>query len=342
MNRILSLICALLFTVTHCFAIDTITVDKTPLLYHKINTKQPNRKGLIIYMHGGVSQFKDKQELINLSPEELLEGNTQFLPVLNEQGYDVILPIAYNQYNWLEDGGEQFINELLTKYTTGYSKVYISGFSDGATGAFRFFYNHPEKFDGVIVFNGYPQLNNYYRKVDHFKVIGKNIVYTSTLSDKVIPYEFLLIEFRRQQMLNEHTYFILREGSHEFGAYKKTDFELCLRLLQKENGAKPAEGKIRVFPSVDGLILDGVLKEIYPFRKKTGKAYSMSEMEYARKDIDFDTYSKLLTANTVIHISPIEVTEQEARNAASFSFNTDTNGKPSTISLVNWNSIKTW
>ncbi|MBN9483761.1 MAG: hypothetical protein BGO70_09165 [Bacteroidetes bacterium 43-93] len=335
-------VCVCLVTANYCFAADTITVDKTQLLYHRINSIQAIKSGLVIYMHGGVSQFKGKQELINLTPEELVEGNAQFLTTLNENGYDLILPIAYNEYNWLENGGEQFISKLLDKYASQYNKVYISGFSDGGTGAFRFFNNHPEKFDGTIIFNGYPQLNNYYRKVDHFKVIGKNIVYASTISDKVIPYEFLLTEFRRQQMVNEHTYFMLREGNHEFGAYKKQDFELCLQLLKKENRNTSTDGKMFIYPPVDGLVIDGILKEIYPFKKKIGKTYNMSELEYAREDIDTDTYAKLLSGNTTINFKPILVTEQEARSSKTLNFNIEINHKESTVSLINWLNTKTW
>lgn len=326
---------------SYAISTDTIVVNNTKLLYQKVTTDKAEKKGLIIYMHGGVSQFKDKKQLISLSCEELLEENKEFLPVLLTEGYDIVMPIAYNEFNWLEAGGELFIDKLLEIQRTQYKHIYISGFSDGATGAYRFFYNHPEKYDGVMIFNGYPQLNNYYKKVDYFKAIGKNIIYASTTSDKIIPYEFLLIEFRRQQILNEHTYFLLRKGDHSFTAYSKADFELCVQLLQKES-TTTIPGKILLYPPVDGLIIGGKLKEVYPFRKKTGKSYSMSQTEYERADWDVNTYSKLISNNTSISLKPLEVSEQTIRSAKTFDFTIDIDNKPTTVQLINWITTKTW
>ncbi len=321
---------------------DTIFIEDVPLLYHKLPTNIAEKKGLIIYMHGGVSQFKEPEQPIAPEPEELLEGNNDFIPSMQKAGYDIIMPIAYKQYNWLEDKGEEFINNILVKHASAYQQVIISGFSDGGTGAFRFFYNAPEKYDGVIIFNGYPQLQNYYKKVDHYKATGKKIIYCSTLSDKVIPYEFLLVEFRRQQMLNERTYFILKEGGHAFTAYTMGDFEECAVLLNKKEQHQPAAGKIMIFPPIDGLVIDGSLKHLYPFRKKTGKSYSMSAQEYARGDFDYKRYAKLLQSGGIIKAQPIMITKEALKEVKQLEFTLEENGKEVKISLVNWLNTPTW
>lgn len=326
----------------HASVTDTIVIGDTPLLYHYLKSDNPDKKGLIIYMHGGVSRFKDLKQPIALNPEELFEGNKQFLPVMLNAGYDVILPIAYRAYNWLENEGEEFINKIIEKHAEVNKQLIIAGFSDGATGAFRFFYNAPEKYDGVIVFNGYPQLQNYYKKVNHYKAIGKKIIYYSTLSDKNIPYEFLLIEFRRQQMLNECTYFILKDGGHAFSAYTKADFEQCTTLLNKKEQYKPVTGELMLFPPIDGLIIDGILKKAYPFRKKTGKSYNMSHQEYARDDIDYKTYSKLLNDGTIVKIHPIAIKKEAITETKQLDFTLEQNGKEMKTSLINWLNTSTW
>lgn len=294
-------------------------------------------------MHGGVSQFKDKKQPVEATPEELLEGNAAFIKTVNTNGYDLILPIAFNQYNWLEPGGEQFINNIIDKYCDEYERVYISGFSDGGTGAYRFFYNRPDIYSGVIIFNGYPQLNNYYKKVDHFKATGKQIIFCSTLSDNVIPYEFLMVEFRRQQMINKQTYFLLRDGEHDFKAYKQQHFDLCMQLLAKKKNSKtPAAGKMFVYPPIDGYITDGTLKEIFSFRKRIGKAYNMAQEEHSRSDYSYKDFGKMLSKNDTILLQAIEVSKEQAKSVKSFDFDITVNGKEQTIKLNNWLSRPTW
>lgn len=322
--------------------LDSIKVDNTYLFYYKITSGQNNSK-LLIYLHGGVSQFKEKDSPVQVPPLELLEGNTEFLPVVKEEGYDVIIPIAYNQYNWLEDDGERFVDQLRATYADKYTQVYISGFSDGGTGAFRFFYNAPGKYNGVIVFNGYPQLQNYYKKADHLKAIGKNIIYCSTESDKVIPYEFLLVEFRRQQMVNENTYFLLREGGHAFTSYHQEDFKLCFQLLGKSNmQTTTSAGIIQVYPPVDGFIVDGEVKAIYPFRKKTGKNYSMSSQEYQRDDYNYKDFKKTLADGKQIKVSPTTIDTSDLKKVAYITFPIEIDRKETNIKFINWLSAPTW
>lgn len=316
--------------------VDTITLNNTPLVYHYEQATQPANK-LIIYMHGGVSQFKGKTTPVATTTLSLTEGNTAFLPAVTAAGYDVILPVAYNDYNWLEPRGEEFINALFQKHQAQYDKIFIAGFSDGATGAFRFFYNHPEKFDGAMVFNGYPQLKNYHKTVDHSAIADKHLIYVSTDKDKVIPYEFLLIEFRRQMMLNEHTYFILREGGHNFTAYSKQDIELCMKLLGKENAASK-----EVYPPFDGLIIDHQLVELYPFRKKNGKGYNMHKEEYARTDYDYKEYKKLLDNGANITIRPVASDLHVIRKHDTIPFRITIDNEEKTVKLNNWLNLSTW
>src|SRR5690606_23783034 len=132
MKKYISTILSTLY-ISSCLAAtpDTVIINNTKLIYQKSLTTQSFANGLIIYLHGGVSQFKGKEQLISLSAEELLEGNREMLPVLQEKSYDIIMPIAFNEYNWLEPGGEQFVDKLLEIYKPQYRHIYIAGFSDG-------------------------------------------------------------------------------------------------------------------------------------------------------------------------------------------------------------------
>ncbi|MEZ5016177.1 MAG: hypothetical protein R2800_03940 [Flavipsychrobacter sp.] len=340
MKFVCSLLLLLPFLNTQASTVDSIKIEDNYLLYHKVDTKQSEKAGLILYMHGGVSQFKGTKPTL-VPTVDLLEGNQYFLPAATNAGYDVILPIAYNEYNWLEDKGELYINQIVATYGKDYERIIISGFSDGGTGAYRFFYNNPKQYAGLLLFNGYPQLGNYYKKVNHYDGMGKTIVYSSCTNDKVIPYEFLLVEYRRQSMLNQHTYFILAEGKHSFAAYDQQHIDQCIALLKKEPTPQTND-KITLYPPVDGLVVDGVLKHIYDFRKKTAKNYTMAATEYQNNQHIYKAYDKLLSNGAIIKLQPITVAPSSIKEGIDFDFDITIDGKKEIINLTNWLNTPTW
>lgn len=318
---------------------DTISIDNTKLTYYTIKNSKADTLNLIIYMHGGVSQFKNKTSVIDISTSELVEGNKDFLNTFQEAGYDIILPIAYNEYNWLEPNGEIFIKELISNLPNKYNKIIISGFSDGGTGAYRMFYNSPEIYDGVVIFNGYPQLKNYYKKVSHIRS-DKTIIYCSTNSDKVIPYEFLLIEYRRQKMINEHTYFTLADGGHNFQDYTKNSFNNILQLIENQNIDN--KDSMLIYPPVDGLHINNIVENTYPFRKKIGRSYSMSSTEYDDPIEHYKEFSKLIDQGKRIIIQPTRIDSLELKTKSYIEFPATIDGKETTVKYTNWLVHPTW
>ena len=296
-------------------------------------------------MHGATRQFNNMTEAENekVPLSTLLENNEEIIPLFNNEGYDVICPIAYNQYNWLEDGGKTFISALMKEYKSNYEEIYISGFSDGGTGAYRFFYSDINLYHGAIIFNGYPQLNNFHRKVDYKTAQNKKIVFVSQKSDKIIPYEFLLTEYRRQKMVNKQTYFLLKSGQHEFGTYTKEDLTACLSLLKQEQKKSTSvdSSTILVYPPIDGLIINDQISEVYEFRKKTGKNYGMNKKEYNAYP---DSYMSLLKTmkKKEVSILPARIKKDELHTFSEIEFNYEVDKKRYSVLIPNYFSFKTW
>lgn len=323
-------------------SLDSILIKDTHLFYHKAWSSADVKKGLVIYMHGGVSQYKGEKPF-EVSLNNLVEGNMTFISTFNEQGYDLVFPIAYNEYNWLVQGGQLFIKGLLDLYAKGYDQVIIAGFSDGGTGAFKMFYDTPHQFDGLMVFNGYPQHDNYYKTVDHPSIQNKKIIFASSNKDKLVPYEFQMLQFRRQQMINLNTSFLLIDGKHLFNDYQEKDFKHCLNMLKSETAAATESSeKIIIYPPIDGLIIDGEIVELYPFRKKWGKTYSMAEIEYTRDDYDQKALEKFLKNGAEIKLKPIEVSIDDLKEREFFEFEITVDDIPQKLELINWLSVKTW
>lgn len=176
--------------------------------------------------------------------------------------------------NWLSN--HQYCHEMIFAFLDSvnlYDKSFLSGFSDGGTGSYKMFYDNSDDYDGLLVFNGYPQHENFYQTVNYSNITDKRIFFLSTFSDKTIPYEFLLTEYCRQKTANSNTYLYVKEGAHSFKEYGIKEFELCFEVMVTKTGCTQNE-------PIHAFIKDDQVVEFYPFRKKVTKKYGYGEEFY--------------------------------------------------------------
>ncbi len=302
----------------HAAELRQIEINNTTLYYHFCKSTKPS-KGLLFFMHGAVVRYMGQTESLPKDLSGLLESNTDLIPACENNGYDLIVPISYNEYNWLDKSGEMYIEKLVGMYRINYPAIYLSGFSDGATGAYRMFYKQPEIYAGVMIFNGYPQLHNYNKQVDYTRTIDRKIIYISQWNDKIIPYEFLLTEYRRQKLTNEATYMILVEGKHGFGSYHTKDFLHCFSLLEMPKlEVYKNRDSICIFPPVDGLIIAGKVEALYPFRKSVARKFGMNASEYELNNEIYTLFKKWMVSD-VIYCLPRIISKNDLTND-SFNF----------------------
>ncbi len=232
-------------------------------------------EGLVIFLHGGLSNPHFTEENGKVQLDYLLEGNDDFIRSSIENNFDVLIPITNERLNWLENSEYCYQSFLdFTKSTTkDYAEVYISGFSDGGTGSYMLFYSNQDFFDGLIVFNGYPQGGNFNKKVNYSTVENKTVIYFGTKADKTIPFEFMLTEYCKQKMHNPNTYLYLAKGGHSFSYYDLHDFNELYTIL---NGTTK---NLKTEP-IHGFIKNDRLIHFYKFRKSILKKYSYGKEYY--------------------------------------------------------------
>ena len=293
--KILWILFVLLFLNGFSQEIDTNKFVFKNSMFFKI-TKN-NNKNLIIYLHGGVNNPYFKQNYNDIELNYVVENNSSFIQSALKNGYDLLIPVTNDTLNWLINSDKclNIFKELLDTIPQKYSELYISGMSDGGTGSYQMFYNYNDFFNGLIVFNGYPQYNNFYKSVDYSKILNKKILFLSTKSDKRIFYEFLLTEYCNQKKYNADTYFYLISGEHTFSAYQKKDFEMIFDILKTNN-----DNTLKI--PVQGFIRNDKLIEFYPYRKKVLKKYGYGreyflENKRQKKKIDKDKNIKLSSLN---------------------------------------------
>lgn len=243
---------------------------------HFYHIKGEDHFKILIYLHGGVGNSIYEDTLKNPALNELLESNSEYIKTALVNNYDVLIPIKNNNFNWLTN--HSFCYQTIKSYLDSlsiYDLKYISGFSDGGTGSFKIFYDYSDCFEGLIIFNGYPQHSNFYLTVDYSKVIAKKVVYFSSKKDKRIPYEFSLTEYLKQKKSNPNTYFYLTNGNHSFKQYSSPEMSFLFDVLSsKINNISNDQ--------TQGLIVNDQLIEHYPFRNKIARKYNYGK-EYLKE-----------------------------------------------------------
>ena len=249
--------------------------------------KEDENEKTIIFLHGGVNNPIFDQPADKISLDYIIENNQEFLTQASTNGFNVIIPITNDSLNWLENPQKTFIElkKMVAYSSVDTQEIYISGFSDGGTGSFKIFYQNPDYFEGLIVFNGYPQHKNFYKTVDYEKVEKKKVLFFSTYKDKVIPYEFLLTEYCLQKKSNPNTFFYLSSGDHSFANYTKEDIEEVFDILTSKNENKESE-------PIQGFIKNDKLVKLYPFRKKIARKFGFGKETYQKNRRQQKTYRK--------------------------------------------------
>lgn len=231
--------------------------------------KGENNTKALVFLHGGMSNPAFNNHPSTQKLEFLLEGNSHLIDSAMQNGFDLLIPIKDDELNWVDNHEYcfQYLSGYFESNQPQYTSLYISGFSDGGTGSYRMFYKHPDRFEGLMVFNGYPQKSNYNKDVDYTKVKDKKVLFFSTQDDALIYYEFLLTEYCKQKKVNPNTYFYVAEGDHSFGAYGATDIHEVFDILDSKNDNSKTE-------AIHGFIRNDEVVHFYQFRKKVYRKYT--------------------------------------------------------------------
>lgn len=280
--------CLVLITMLFCGQVGATQTDTLSFHGHKFyQISSDSASRLMIFLHGGVTNPEFKSEV--MAPLEfLLEGNDAFINVAREYGFDLLIPVTDDSLNWLSNyrGCLNVLQDYLDSNKKAYSLTYISGFSDGGTGSYKMFYDSVSHFDGLMVFNGYPQHRNAYRAVDYSKHVKEKVIFASTLKDNVIPYEFLLTEYVKQKRINPETYLYVIEGGHHFDAYGKTELQVLFGLIDLQSGNTATE-------PVHGFVKNDTVVAFYPFRKKIYRRYGYGKEFLKTNRLQKKLYGKL-------------------------------------------------
>ncbi len=108
---------------------------------------------LLVWLHGGVST----DDLSSWDGEVLTEYH--LIPGFLEEGYVLVLPCAQRDAEWWHPVGEEGILSIIRHMKTAFniddSRIYVGGFSDGASGSFSLMMLHPSDFAAYFALSGH-------------------------------------------------------------------------------------------------------------------------------------------------------------------------------------------
>lgn len=112
---------------------------------------------LLVYLHGGVG----RTEMI--SPEDYLENlssDSDFVKLAESRGWLMLFPLGQAGATWWDRVGmaniRTQIREVKRRYNTDDDRVWMTGFSDGASGSYGFAMLSPDDFAAFVPLCGHP------------------------------------------------------------------------------------------------------------------------------------------------------------------------------------------
>lgn len=207
------------------------------VLYTPKNLDATQPQPLIVYLHGAVSAPK-----LQIDPMGAAQ-RSPMVKLADEGGYYLLFPYGQKGLSWFENAGVAMvlaeIEAVKQKVNINQDKVFLSGFSDGGSGAFYFAATKSEPFAGFIALNGALAVAAnigdspfYVENINH-----KPFYIVNTQSDMLYPAR--LMQPLRDKILQYHPKAIFKtpEGNHDMRYFPMLQSEIKQFIEQHQRQA---------------------------------------------------------------------------------------------------------
>lgn len=118
---------------------------------------------LVVVLHGAVSRQPTLPDVADSTTSATAFFGRLFMDQAAQSGMIAVFPYSSRQYNWMmpDDGFEvvpQLVREVKHMYSIDDRRVYVTGHSNGATGAFSYLMKQPSLFASFSGINNRPQV----------------------------------------------------------------------------------------------------------------------------------------------------------------------------------------
>lgn len=123
-----------------------------PFVVYTPKDVQNDKRPLLVYLHGAVNMPTVRDNPVATA------SNNQILKLADLGGYYVLFPYGQAGATWFDDVGVSMVLDELAWAKQNLSidsdKLFLGGFSDGASGTFYISHHYADQFAGFIAFNG--------------------------------------------------------------------------------------------------------------------------------------------------------------------------------------------
>lgn len=204
------------------------------IVYTPATVDTSKSQPLLVYLHGSISSPDLKNDPLGYMKK------SQLLSLADKGGFYVMFSYGQQGATWFDVVGNEMvtgeINTLKEKFKINPDKVFLSGFSDGGSGALYVSITNPFAFAGFIAMNGSLNVAN---KLGEKKLFIENANHTpmyiiNTTDDMLYPINQInpTIDFLKKY--NQHITFATPEGNHEM-SYLEQETANLLNFIRNQH-----------------------------------------------------------------------------------------------------------
>ncbi|MDO4727914.1 MAG: PHB depolymerase family esterase [Bacteroidota bacterium] len=236
-------------------------ITRPYVLYTPVNKN--DKKPLIVFLHGSISSPK-----LKTNPLDYAQTN-KFNAIIEQQEYYILYPFGQQGATWFDRVGVDMIfgeiKEVIKNNNIDENKIFLAGFSDGASGTFYFSMTYPELFAGFIPLNGTYGVAD---KLGEYAIFPENtnqksMFVVNTQSDMLYPSRITRPMIEHLKKFNPNIIYHEPEGGHDMGFvnFLKTDIQSFINSNKKQNlqsivWESSQIGQINIAPYINVIEID--------------------------------------------------------------------------------------
>lgn len=209
-----------------------------PYIVFSPNHQATHKRPLLVFLHGAINGKLHTDPIATAKRNKMLD-------VARKGDFFILFPFGEKGATWFDEIGSNMVLQQIQRVSQDFSiddnKIFLSGFSDGASGTFYLATTQPERFAGFLAFNGSPAVADALGKHKMFfdNLNGKPFYMFNTLEDMLYPAEMMRPLVQKIHETQPQLRFDTPQGNHDMNyIHEKTP--LILEFIQNHQKNVPS------------------------------------------------------------------------------------------------------
>jgi len=209
-------------------------VERPYTIYTPKHIKKKKGRPLLVYLHGAISNPKLKE-----NPLEYMQ-KSKLVALADAGGFHLMFCYGQKGATWFDSVGSQMVLDEITTALTitnaDENKIFLTGFSDGASGTLYLSMTHPELFAGAIPMNGSLKVAAKLGGPDIFPMNSNHLptYIINTTGDMLYAINQIQPTIEYLKQFNSNIIYRELEGNHEM-SYLESEGENIIDFIEKNS-----------------------------------------------------------------------------------------------------------